>query len=122
MTNTRNILAAFRTIETAQEAAEALKENGFNEIQVDQISMFPGNHLNDLTNPITGDFESLSELTLGSYTNKNAEILSAADPSASGMADKNNMETNYNFLVTVVTNEKNAPLSENIIKRYDGLY
>lgn len=115
-------MAGFHTIEEAKKAAQKLKENGFEELQVDHISMYPGDYLNDLTNPITGNFESLADLTLGSFTDKNAEVLAAADPNASGMADKAGMDSNYNFLVTLVTDDDHAVQAEDILKKYHGLF
>lgn len=120
MSKIRNILASFKTIEDAQKAAQQLQKDGYKELQVDQISMYPGFNLNDLTNPITSNFDSLTNLTLGSFTNKDAEVLAAADVSASGMADGSDMEINQNVLLTVVTDELHAKQAEEIITLYNG--
>ena len=120
MSNIRNILASFKTIEEAQQAAQELQNNGFNELQVDQISKYAGANLNDFTNPITSRFDSLTDLTLGSLVNKDAEILNAVDVSASGLVDGAHMEINQNVLLTVVTDEAHAKKAEAIINQYNG--
>ncbi|OEF99664.1 hypothetical protein BHF71_07840 [Vulcanibacillus modesticaldus] len=124
MPNNRNILAAFKSIEEAQKAAEELKQRGFSNIQVDQIGMYPGSQMNDLFNPITGGFKSLADLTLGSFTNKSSEILASVDVSASGMADGSGsyMDINRNILLTVVTDEVKAKEAEQVIKMYNGQF
>lgn len=122
MAKRRNILAAFKTPDIAQQAAREIEQLGVDDIQVDQVGKYPGNHLNDLTNPITGNFESLSDLTLGSFTNKSAEILASSDVSASGMADGSGTEIDQNVLVTIVIDENKARNAERIIEKYNGQY
>lgn len=120
MSNTRNILASFRTIDNAQAAAQEIVNLGIKDVQVDQIGKYPGTHLNPLMNPITGDFDSLSDLTLGSLDDKGAEVLAAVDVSASGMSDGSNVEINDNVLVTIVTDEEKAKQVEQIIEKFRG--
>jgi len=120
MSKQRNILASFRFAEDAKKAAQELHQIGVTETQIDQIGMYPGMDVNNTVNPITGGFDSLSDLTLGSFTNETAEILGATDVSASGMSDGNELEINQNILLTVVTDEANAKQAENIINKYNG--
>ena len=120
MSKTKNILATFKTIDNAKNAAKTIENLGIVDIQIDQIGLYPGNHLNDFINPITGGFDSLSDLTLGSFTDKNSEILAAADVSASGMSDGNHMEINDNVLLTVVVDEEKAKQVEKIIEDFRG--
>lgn len=120
MSNTRNILASFRTIDNAQAAAQEIVNLGIKDVQVDQIGKYPGTHLNPLMNPITGDFDSLTDLTLGSLDDKDAEVLAAVDVSASGMSDGSNVEINDNVLVTIVTDEEKAKQVEQIIEKFRG--
>ncbi|GBF11530.1 hypothetical protein [Tepidibacillus sp. HK-1] len=119
--NQRNILAYFRSVEDAQKAASELQQYNSIETQVDRIAFYPGDQLNDQVNPITSRFDSLTDLTLGSLVNDNAEVLAAADVSASGMADGNRTAIPPNILLTVVMNEDQAPQVENIIKKYNGM-
>ncbi len=121
MSKTRNILASYKTVEHAQLAARELSENGFKDLQVDRVSQYPGSYLNNIVNPLTGDFDSLSNLTVGSFTDKNAEILAAADVAASGMADGSKMELDRNVLLTVVTDEVHAKKAEEIINNFGGI-
>ena len=121
MSNIRNILASFKTIDDAKNAAQELQNNGFKDLQVDQIGKYAGDNLNDITNPVSSNFDSLTDLTLGSLVNKNAEILNAVDVSASGMSDGVHMEINQNVLLTVVTDEAHAKQVEAIINLYNGV-
>lgn len=120
--SSKNILAYFHTIDNAKMAAEKIEQLGVEAIQIDQIGLYPGNHFNDIINPITGGFDSLADLTLGSFSNKNAEILLSTDVSASGMADgnDNDPEINDNVLVTIVIDEESFEKAEQIIREYKG--
>jgi len=122
MSEARNILAGFKTVEDAKKAAIELKNRGYKDMQIDQVGLYPGNHLNDFTNPITGGFSILSDLTLGSFSDKDAEVLAAADVSASGMVDGHETEIDQNILLTVVTDEEHLQEAERIIKKYHGKY
>ncbi|MCF6094653.1 hypothetical protein L1765_11845 [Microaerobacter geothermalis] len=119
----RNILASFRTVDQAQRAKEFLVQNGFDIVQIDNISPYPGEGTDQFMNPITGKIESLVNLTLaGNPDSKNADILIAAAPEASGMADGSGMEKNQNVLLTVVTDDEHGESAENIIKKYGGSF
>ncbi|MBO8172146.1 MAG: hypothetical protein H0Z33_09650 [Bacillaceae bacterium] len=123
----RHLLASFRSVDHAIQAERALQNEGFHEVQVDRVSPYPGEGTQELRNPITGNISSLADLTLDAdITNKSAGILTAADVSASGMADGFNMDqgneqdAGRNILLTVVTSQKRAEEAENIIKKYGG--
>lgn len=123
MSQTRNILAGFYTMEDAKQAANMLEQNGFSDIQVERVNMYPSSSLNDTTNIITGDFGSLTNLTLGSFTNKDAEVLAATNVNASGMSDGNQnkiKQVYQDVLLTVVTDEENASTAESIINQFGG--
>ncbi|WP_339060778.1 hypothetical protein [Tepidibacillus marianensis] len=123
MTKSRNILASFKTADEAQQAGRELQLLGIQEMRIDRVSLYPGYNLNNLSNPLTGRFESLAELTLGSdFTNKNAEILATADVSASGLSDGGNMDIDRNVLLTVVADETLADQAEQVINKYNGMF
>lgn len=84
----KNILAYFKTPEEAEGIASKLKALKAIDISIDRISEYPGEGVQQKTNPITGDIESLGDLTLNAdFSNKSAAILAAADVDASGMSD-----------------------------------
>ncbi|CAM3438093.1 hypothetical protein [Marinicrinis lubricantis] len=84
----KNILAYFNTPEEAEGVARKLKALRALDVSIDRFSRYPGEGVQRNMNPITGDFAGLGNLTLDAdYSNKSAAILSAADPSASGMSD-----------------------------------
>ncbi|TCS80788.1 hypothetical protein [Tepidibacillus fermentans] len=123
MTKTRNILASFRTVDEAQRAGQELKALGIKEMQIDRVSLYPGFNLNEFSNPITGRFDSLADLTLGSdFSNKSAEILAAADVNASGLSDGGEMDIDRNVLLTIVADENLADQAEQIIQKYNGMF
>lgn len=82
----RSILAYFADQEAAEKGADTLRKAGFAEVQVDRVSQYPEMEDNRLFNPLTSNFASLSNLTLGALASGDEGILLAADPSASGMA------------------------------------
>jgi hypothetical protein len=119
----RNILAGFVSIEDAQEAQKALKQAGFTTTQVDMISPYPGEGVQEVMNPITGNIPSLPGMVLDAdFTSKSASILAATDVSASGFSDGDGMmpEVNQSVLLTAVVPEDQGDQAEQIINQYGG--
>lgn len=84
----KNILAYFKTPEEAEGIASKLNALRAIDISIDRISEYPGEGVERSMNPITGDIQSLGDLTLNAdFSNKSAAILAAADVDASGMSD-----------------------------------
>jgi len=119
----RNLLAGFVSFDDAQAAEKALKQAGFTEIQVDNVSPYPGEGVQEVMNPLTGNISSLGHLTLDAdFSSKSASILAATDVSASGMSDGDGMmpEVNQGVLLTAVVPAQQADQAEKIIKQYGG--
>ena len=119
----RNLLAGFVSIDDAQEAEKALKNAGFQEIQVDTISPFPGEGVEQRMNPITGNIPGLAHMTLDAdFSNESAAILAASSPGARGMSDGVGMmpEVTQGVLLTAVVPDNQADQAEQIIKQYGG--
>ncbi len=119
----RNILAGFQTMEAAEKAAEKLRNAGFDIVQIDTIGQFPGDGMKEITNPVTGDFPSLAKLTsAGDFpTGRDASVLAAASPNASGMADRDNDNLNSNILLTAVVPEERGDEATEMIRSCGGL-
>ncbi len=83
----KNILAYFHTPEQAEGAANKLRALRAVDVQVERFSRYPGEGVEQVMNPLTGDFASLGNLTLDASFSSSAGILAAADVSASGMSD-----------------------------------
>jgi hypothetical protein len=117
----RNILAGFKTIEAAEKAAQSLRQAGFETIQIAHIGQYPGDGLEEITNPITSDFPSLATLTqAGDFPNgRDASVLAAAGPDASGMADRG-VENIGNILLTAVVPEERGDEAVQIIESFGG--
>lgn len=121
--NERNLLAGFVSIDDAQEAQKALKNAGFDVVQVDTVSPYPGEGTSQVMNPLTGDMPGLGHMALDAdFSSKSPSILAAADVSASGMSDGDGMmpEVNQGVLLTAVVPENQADQAESIIKQYGG--
>ena len=119
----RNLLAGFVSFDDAQAAERALKQAGFSIVQVDDLSPYPGEGVQEVMNPITGNIPSLGYLTLDAdFSSKSASILAATDVSASGMSDGDGMmpEVNQGVLLTAVVPVEQADQAEQIIKEYGG--
>lgn len=103
----KTILAYFKSPDKAQQAAATLKNMGITDLQVDRIHKYPGDGVGQFMNPLTGQTESLAELTLGvEETGPDTRAVMAADPSASGMSDGgNDIVTGHDILLTVVVDE-----------------
>lgn len=120
----RNFLVGFVSIDNAQAAAKALNEAGFHEVQVANVSPYPGQGVQEVMNPITGDFPSLGYLTLDAdFSSKSESIMAATDVDASGMSDGDGMMpevNNQGVLLTAVIPEDQASVAEQILSEHGG--
>ncbi|GAA4724291.1 hypothetical protein [Brevibacillus fulvus] len=120
----RNILAGFRTMESAEQAAKQLQQAGFKTVQVSHIGEYPGGGLDQLTNPITGEIPSLGSLSLDADfpSGRNASILAAADPDASGLSDGGQDSVGPSFLLTAVVPENRSEEASQILRSCGGQF
>lgn len=119
----RNILAGFHTEENANKAANALKKAGFETIQVEQLGKFPGEGPQVITNPISGEIPTLGHLTLGAaffQAGRDASVMAAADPAASGMSDGGPDTIGPSFLLTAVVPENRGDEAVQLIRSFGG--
>ncbi|MGG4441636.1 hypothetical protein ABEX32_13210 [Brevibacillus fortis] len=119
----RNILAGFLTEDDAQKAENALRQAGFSIIQIDRIGQIPDEGIERIMNPLTGSFPGLGSLTLsGNFpSGRDASILAAADPDASGYTDRDDSYYNRTVLLTAVVPEEQADEATRIIESFGGL-
>ncbi len=103
----KNILAYFNSPEQAEGIATKLKSLRAIDVQVDRFSKYPGESTDEVMNPITGNVASLATLTQGAaISSREAGILIAADPAASGLSDGGEGQvTGKNILLTAVVDE-----------------
>jgi hypothetical protein len=102
----KNILAYFKTHKEAESVAKHLKSMGIQNIKIDRFSKYPGDGVEVLNNPITGNVSSLANLTSNTDVNsRDAGILAAADIDASGMSDGGQEITGRDVLLTAVVDE-----------------
>ncbi|MCK9906010.1 hypothetical protein MXD63_39220, partial [Frankia sp. Cpl3] len=115
-----NILAGFRTPDDAGAAAEALRQAGFQTIQVDMVSKYPGDGVEKRMNPITGAIPSLGTITLGANfpSARDASVLAAADPAASGMSDGGQDTSGATVLLTAVVPEERGDEATEILRSF----
>ena len=66
--NGRSILAYFTRREHAEQARSALRKEGFDTVQVDRIGRYGGESAQILHNPLTGNIDSLADLSAGADT------------------------------------------------------
>ncbi|ADG83823.1 hypothetical protein [Thermincola potens] len=124
----RSILAYFPSSSTAKEAMAALKKEGISEIQLDRVSRFGVSLDREFNNPIAGQADTITGLTLYSsdtdqYTNNDARVLMATDPSVSGIgADDYGVAGGKAFLLTVVTDEHNLDKAVTILKEMGAYF
>jgi hypothetical protein len=118
----RNILAGFRMLDDAEKAADQLKQAGFDTVSVDVIGQYPGGGVQQVMNPTTGAFSSLGNLTLGANfpSGRDAGILAAADPAASGMSDGGQDSIGRSVLLTCVVPEERGDEAVRIIRSCGG--
>jgi hypothetical protein len=118
----KSILAYFRTEERANEAVRELRRRGFETVQMDHFSELPGENVVDLDNPIAEPPSSLASLTTGTAINsRDAGVLAAAHPDASGMAAADTgadaFDSVEDVIVTVVTDEEREEEARSVLER-----
>ncbi|MGZ0051459.1 hypothetical protein [Brevibacillus gelatini] len=118
----RNILAGFHTEDEARQAEKALRQAGFTTIQIDKVGQFPGDGIEQITNPVSGDFPGLGVLTLaGDFpSGPDARVLAAANPDASGMSDRGDDNLTRTVLLTAVVAEERGDEATAIIRSHGG--
>lgn len=119
----RNILAGFPSDGAATQAKQALQQAGFDTVQVDFIEQYPNDGVENYMNPITGDFPALGSLSLsGNFpTGRDASVLAAASPEASGMADRDLDNMDKPYLLTAVVPENRYDEATQIIRSLGGM-
>lgn len=122
----RSILAYFGSSREAQKAASELQNLGYEDVQVDRVSKFGVNYDDEYNNPIMGRAETVTGLTLYSantdrFVSNDSRILMVSDPSVSGFAGVE-LAGGTAFLVTVVTDEKQIQLAEEVLKKHGGKF
>lgn len=119
----KNILAYFKSQDDAKSAESKIKALRAIDTSVDTVSRFPGDGVDRVMNPITGDFPGLGYLTQDAdFTNKSAAILAAADVTASGMSDSDqHAVTGRNYLLTVVIDEQYYDQALEVIEDAGGI-
>jgi hypothetical protein len=119
----KNILAYFKSPEEAEKAAKDLASLGYIDLQIDRISRYPGEGIQQMTNTLGGNIPSLSGLTLDADgTNRSARIMMAADVSASGMSDGGQDDiTGRDILLTAVVTEENHHQAMEIVEQHGGM-
>lgn len=116
----RSILVYFPTSSKARRAGEELRRAGFTEMQIDRISRFGFNADASFDNPIN-NADTLSGLTQFSADGESRNTLLAADPSASGIGDRDyGVAGGRAFLLTLVTTEDRVEEAVQIIKKNEG--
>jgi hypothetical protein len=120
----RSMLASFPDSRRAQEAAAALREAGFVQVQVDRISRFGVESDAAYNNPINraGSLSGLTQFAAGSNPDTDTgRVLEAADPAASGVGDPGyGVAGGKAFLVTLVTGEDRVTEAVSLIKENGG--
>jgi hypothetical protein len=114
----KNILAFFKSPEDAQNALKQLQSLKLTDSSINSIDGYPGEGIDHIDNPITGDFPGLGYLTLGGdFSDWDAGILAAASVSASGMSSggPDNQMTGRNILLTVVVDEADFEKARQIV-------
>ncbi len=114
----RSILAYFSDLQQAQEAALALKERGYQDLQIDGISRYP-------SRPVYNSYPvNLSSMVLGSreYGSQDYSLsqspLMAADPSVSGMSSPTETAQGYSHLLTLVTGQDKIETALQILAQH----
>lgn len=120
----RTILAFFKKPEEAEQALEQMSGLTVIDSSIDRFDGYPGNGIDHIENPITGDFPGLGYLTLsGDFDDRNAAILAATSVSASGMSSggRDNQVTGRDISLTVIIDEKDYDQAMDIVQKLGAI-
>ena len=119
--STQTVLASFYSNEEATEAANQCRILGCEVAQVDELRAYTGVIPTKRTYPISGNIQSLSSLTLDVVAaSRDASVLLAADPAASGLSDGQDNVTGRNYLLTVICEPGSVDSVVQIIRSHHG--
>ncbi len=122
----RSILATFPFSDKAQKAEKQLKNEGFENVQVDRISRYGVTYNADYNNPINNAITETGPTIYSNsqgVSNQDARILMAADPSVSGYGDIDYGQAGGKaFLLTVVDSDDKMNRAEEIIRENGGTF
>lgn len=120
----RSVFGYFSDRNAAAEAAQRLQQAGFSDTQLDSTSLTSQRgRTQDPVNPSTGQFGSLSQLTMGADPQSDAAgVLLSADSSASGYAADNAGVDGHGWMVVAVTDGSDAEVERavKILKSHGG--
>lgn len=122
----RSILGYFPSTDTAERAMDEIKSLGVEDVSLDRVSRYGVDLNSEINNPISGQAETGTGLTLFSadtdhFSDNDSRILMGADPSNSGMASRGyGIAGGKSFLLTVVTNEDKVDKIVEIMKDNKG--
>lgn len=119
----QSILAYYRSEEEARGALRKLQALRVIDASIDRFGAYPGSGHQEIMNPVIGEIDGLGELTLsGDFTNRSAAILAAAEPDASGMADRGDESiAGRDVLLTAVIREDVYEQAMTIIRETGGI-
>jgi hypothetical protein len=120
----RSILAYFKTPDDAHKALDQLKQLKLIDSSIDRFDGMPGDGLDNVTNPLTGEFRRLGNLTLhGDFKDKDIGILVASSVSASGFSSNGpeNVVTGRDILLTAVVDEQDYERAQSIVQQAGAL-
>jgi hypothetical protein len=121
VTKERSVLASFHSQSEAESAQAKAEKLGVSDTQVAHFSAYGTPDRQDPIHTISGEIPSLAALTLDTHaTSRDAGILLAVDPSASGMSDGEGRITGRDWLLTVVCPEDKVEAVVKIIKDGNG--
>jgi hypothetical protein len=118
----KSLLAYFHTPEQAEAAAFKLRALRAIDVSVDRFGRYAVTQGTDTDmNQLTGDFPSLGQLTLGADAgNIDANVLLAADPSASGMGGTGDEVTGLDVVLAAVVDSGIEEQARRVIRDCGG--
>lgn len=120
----RSILAYFNTPDQAERALERLKTLQLVDSRIERFDGMPGEGVQQIMNPISGNFGSLGDLALaGDFESTGSGILAAASVSASGYSSggPDNRVSGRDILLTAIVEEQDFEQAQQIVQEYGAL-
>lgn len=113
----KNILAFFKGSEKYRQAAGKLEKLGNVKLKIDQFQKLPGEGAENSLNPLSGQAEDNSQLTLGFFnTGPDIRALMSADLGGADLSQGQKQFAGHDVLLTVVVDESKHHQALEILK------
>lgn len=119
----RSLIAGFASEDQALSCQDRLKQLDIEDVQVDRFSVYPDREAeNTVENALTGDMPVLANTVFDTNYDRDTSIATSADPSASGLSDRNSESLDSDVVLTVVFPKDKLDKVKDVVREFGGYF